>query len=198
VEGRLEPIGHWHVLAVVSEARASLRWRLPAFSFATAVLLSACSIIPWNNPAIAVTSTARDPIGADTSPELVGGVVEREVKITIPPGGLENAEDATLRINAYTGSPEPFSDITMAVGDPVNETVTIRKVGSPEWEWPFPIPSDCDDGCVITIPVTIEQVEEGPTPVFGWSADLGFAYESEASMPEAAHNLTGEIVPASK
>ena len=115
----------------------------------------------------------------------------------VPPGGLTNAEDAAFEINASTRSPEPFSDVQLAIGDPINETVTIRGPGNPQWDWAFPVPGDCDDGCVITISVTVEQIEEGPAPRFGWSANLYFDYRSEASMSEAAHDMTGEIVSAS-
>lgn len=166
--------------------------------FATiATVLSACSMIPWNNPATAGTNTRSDIIGPEEAPELVGGVVLRDVKIMVPPGGLINAEDAAFGINASTRSPEPFSDVQLAIGDPINDTVTIRRPGNPQWDWAFPLPSDCDDGCVITIPVTIEQVGEGPTPRFGWSAKLYFDYTSEESMSDAAHNMTAEIVSAS-
>lgn len=176
---------------------ATVRWRLLAYSTATAVLLSACSIIPFENPgASAGASTARDTIDTDTSPELVGGVVEREVRITIPSGGLDNAEVAVFSLHAYTRSPEPFSDVAIAVGDPVNETVTIRKVSSPQWEWNFPVPDDCQNGCTIVVPVTLEQSEEGPAPKFSWSANLFFDYGSDTSVPDAASDMNAKIVPA--
>ncbi|MEX0797155.1 MAG: C2 domain-containing protein [Acidimicrobiia bacterium] len=134
-------------------------------------------------------------IDPETAPELVGGVVKREIRITIPSGGLENAEVAGLSIYTVTGSPEPFSDVALQVGEPISETVTIRNAGNPKWEWAFPLPEHCEEGCEIVIPVMIEQIEEGPASKFSWSADLYFDYGSDTAVPDAARDLRAEIVP---
>jgi hypothetical protein len=56
------------------------------------------------------------------------------------------------------------------------------------------MPNNCDDGCQISIPVTIKQIEHGTPPNLSWSAVLVIHYLSDVSIPEAAHNMAAEIV----
>jgi len=115
------------------------RRQLLVGSVAVAVLLSACGNLPFENPGASVSvRTGRVMVGPDETPELVGGTVQREVKITIPAGALTNARSSSLSIFTSATSAESFSEIEMVIGHPINEAVTIRKISNPNWNWDFP------------------------------------------------------------
>lgn len=141
-------------------------------------------------------STKADSVGPNDTPEFVGGVVEREVQIGVPAGGLEGAIEGELNVGLATGTPAPFPDVQFTIGDPINEKVVANRVGNTSWEWDFPVPNECQQGCKIVIPVTIEQVGEGEPPVLSWSANLYFSYEFELAPEDPASNMTVDIVPA--
>jgi hypothetical protein len=72
----------------------------------------------------------------------------------------------------------------------------VENVGSASWDWELPLPEDCEQGCEIVIPVTIEQTGEGEPPSFVWSASFGFDYTSDELIPAAADAITMVIEPA--
>jgi hypothetical protein len=170
---------------------------LLVYSLTLATLLSACSIIPWESPlSSGGVSTKSDSVGPDDTPEFVGGVVEREIQVGVPAGGLEGAVEGELTVGLNTRTPAPFPDVQFTIGDPINEKVLATRVGNTSWEWEFPVPDDCQQGCKILIPVAIEKVGEGEPPGLSWSASLYFEYEFELAPEDPASNMTVDIVPA--
>ena len=95
-----------------------------------------------------------------------------------------------------TSTPEPFPDVELVIGAPINDRVVVKDTGNPGWDWDLPLPDNCENGCEIVIPVTIEQIEEGDPPRFGWSAWFRFDYESDTLRPAAAQDMIAVIEPA--
>jgi hypothetical protein len=121
--------------------------------------------------------------------------LERQVRLTIPPGGLDNGRPAGgFGIGVSTSSAEPFPDVEFVIGAPINDRVIVEEMGNPGWDWELPLPSECEDGCEIVILVTIEQIEEGDPPRFGWSA--WYDVEYDGPMPAVAEDMTAVIEPA--
>ena len=157
--------------------------------------VSACSIIPGESAAGFGLSTS-ETVSRDNTPEFVDGVLERHVRLTVPPGGLDSVVSGLLSIGVSTSTPEPFPDVELMIGPPIEDSVVVDEVGNPVWEWDLPLPEDCQDGCEILVPVSFEQIGEGSPPMFIWSASFGFEYESESLKPAAAEDMTAVIEPA--
>jgi hypothetical protein len=177
--------------------RAATAVRLVAYLFFLALIVSACSILGESSGGFGLSTS--ETVGPDNAPvEFLGGPLKRQVRITFPPGGLENARPgAVFGIGVTTLSAEPFPDVEFVVGAPVDDQVVIEEAGGfPGWDWEFALPKACEQGCEIIIPVTIEQTEEGDPPRFGWSASFGFDYTSDELIPAAADAITMVIEPA--
>ena len=91
-------------------------------SIMVATFLSSCSIIPWESPlSSGGVATRADQVGPDDTPEFVGGIVEREIQVGVPAGGLEGAIEGELTVGLRTSTPAPFPDVQFTIGDPINE-----------------------------------------------------------------------------
>lgn len=157
------------------------------------VFVSGCFYDPAMNVGV---FSARDTISADDTPGLTQGPVERSVVLHVPAGALERAEQAVFRIEAITGSSLPFSDIELAVGNPVNETLLVDSLDQFAEEFDMAVPASCAEGCDFIIPVTITRVGSDDIPFVRWSVTIFFDYQGPGDPPEAADDMTAEIVPA--
>lgn len=169
-----------------------LRIRLVAM-LAVLALTSGC-IPGFEPPPSVLVSTASETVGPVNTPEFVGGPVDRRAQITIPAGALEGGVSGRFRLGGSTSTPSPFPAVEFVIGDPISDTVVVDAVGGFVEEFDWELPVDCDNGCEVMVPVTIEQTGEGDPPRFGWS--VSFYVEYEGSVPPEAEDMTAVIEPA--
>jgi hypothetical protein len=178
------------------QMRAATAVRLVAYLFFLALIVSACSIFGESSGGFGMSTS--ETVGPDnTFVVFDGDPLPRQVRITFPPGGLENARPgAAFGVNVSTRSAEPFPDVEFVIGDPIDDRVVVENMGNLGWDWELALPEDCERGCEIVIPVTIEQTGEGEPPRFVWSASFRFDYVSDELIPAAADAITMVIEPA--
>lgn len=157
----------------------------------TCLSLSGC--IPGYDPAPGETvGTPLDTIDETSAPEFGNAPIERIVKLDIPPGALEDVVGGGFTLQARTASPEPFTAVRLTPGGPINGSLNADSVGISTQLFEWTPPSDCDNGCEVEIPVTIEKVGDGDTPSFHWHAVFGFEYTA-VGPPDAADGMTAVI-----
>lgn len=156
-------------------------------------LMSAC--IPGMEPPPDVgINTVSETIGPDNTPEFTSGPVLRQARLTIPPGALVGSVDGEFALQGSTRTPEPIPAVEFAIGDPIGNMLVVDAQGNFGEDFEWELPSACDNGCDVVVPVTIEQTGDGEPPTLGWS--VSFYVEYESSVPPEAEGMTAVIEPA--
>ncbi len=172
---------------------ARLGVRLLVAAGLLAVLVSACLPTIDSPPAMSASS-AVDMVGPTETPHLASDRVQREARLTIPPGALEANIGGSFTLAVITMSSDPFAAVEFEVGDPIGQQMVVDRTGHWTENWEWEPPSDCADGCDVVVPVTIQQTGRGETPKLGWTATF-YARFDTWDPPAAADDLTVVIEP---
>lgn len=172
--------------AVAESCRRFGRLWLVALLF----VLTAASCDPPGNTA----STPRDRVSQLSTPGFAEGPINRRVLITIPDGALERAIHGEARLGVWTSS-DPFSAVEFQLSDPVEGLAVVGRPGNRGFGFDWKLPTDCVEGCDVTVPITITHIGEGNSPDFDWSMSFSIGYDGVAADLES-HSFSAEILPA--
>ncbi len=111
----------------------------------------------------------------------------------IPPGALDGSVKSSFGWHLSTTSPTDFAATEIILGEPIDDRLVIETKGNYSERYGWEPPPECADGCEVVIPVTIEQVGDGVTPRFGWSADFYVQYDG--TVPASAKQMVATIEP---
>lgn len=143
------------------------------------------------NPPGETVMTGSETAGHQGQVEFVDAVIERQVRVSIPAGALEGAEETFARFAVSTGTPEPVSTVEVGFGGSVEGEAVVDHQGNYGFDLDWTLPNDCDNGCELVVPVTFRHVGEGDEPGFIWSMAFTIAYES--LVPPEAEDMTAVI-----
>lgn len=146
------------------------------------------------NPPGASTSTARETVGPDNTPEFADGPLHRQVAVMVPAGAMEGAKGGSAGMVVSTKA-DPFSAVEFVMTGPVEARVVIDEPGNEGFRFDWTLPTDCEQGCEVVVPVTITHIGDGDLPRFSWSMSFTIAYETVAPDLEPGSFLA-EIKPA--
>lgn len=166
---------------------------LRVFFLAAVFAWSIAACVPGYDPAPGIgVGTQGDTVDGNFAPEFAIGPIQRLVRLTVPKGALDEATGAGFSLALSTLSPQPFPEITLSVGEPVDDTLIVDSVGQTARQFEWALPVDCDNGCELVVPIAIEQTGAGATPSFVWQASFQFEY-SAVGVPDAADDMTAVI-----
>ena len=143
------------------------------------------------NPPGETVMTGSETVGHQGQVEFVDGVIKRQVRVSIPAGALEGAEESFAEFAVSTSTPEPISTVEVVFGGSVEGEAVVDHQGNYGFTLDWILPDDCDNGCELVVPVTFRHVGDGDEPRFGWSLDFTVGYES--LVPPGAEDMTAVI-----
>ena len=158
-----------------------------------AVAVSAC-LPTIDSPPAKSASSSRDRVDAIETPEFVSGPVHRQVRLTIPAGGLEANTGGSFTLAIFTRSPDPYPAVEFEVGDPIDQRLVVDRAGNWVEEWQWEPPPNCAGGCEVVVPVTIEQTGEGETPKLSLKVTFYIRFDTW-DPPAGADDMTVVIEP---
>lgn len=146
------------------------------------------------DPPGATAFAPSETVGPNNTPEFADGPLHRQVVVVVPAGAMERAKDGSARMGMSTRV-NPFSAVEFAISGPVEARVVVAEPGNPGFRFDWTLPTDCEQGCEVVVPVTITHIGDGDLPTFGWSMSFTIAYETAAPDLEPG-SFRAEIKPA--
>lgn len=137
-----------------------------------------------------------ETVGPSGGFEFQDGVVQRQVRVSIPTDVLGEATGGSVRLSASTRSAAPISAVEFQIGGLMDGEAVVDEQGSVGFDFDWDLPKDCEHGCDVVLPVTIRHVGEGDPPVILWSLAVSVEYRSVSLIPPEAQDITAVIEAA--
>lgn len=167
---------------------------LKEFRFAAVICLLALTLMAAScQEPEATVATPSETVGPLGDVEFQDGVVQRQVRVFIPAGVLGEATGGSARLSASSGTASATSAVEFQVGDDINDSGLVDAPGRRDFDFDWDPPADCEDGCNIMFPVTIQHVSEGDPPRVLWSLAVSVEYRSVSLVPPQTQDMTAVI-----
>lgn len=164
------------------------------FRFVAAIGLAALTLIAASCQEPTWTAfTPSETVGPHGDVEFVGGIIQRQVRVSIPGGVLDEATGGSVRLSLSSGTASAASAVQFRFDEPADGSATVEAPGETGYDFEWDLPTECIDGCEALLPVTIQHLGDDEPPRVTWSALVSVEYRSVSLIPPEAQDIRAAI-----